>query len=315
MRLKYLILAFLCHNITIAQNYWGEITYPVYGSVMQGNTATSNTIDVTFQVQNRSTIDWRLTLLQFDWTAPGAFNLTYPSAFYDKALNDPTLGFVAKDVSGNISFSTIKGKLNGLAKKQYIMYLHVGNFNPFSAFFAGTPCVFGIGDVYFIAGQSNAAAYNVSARTLWEDPLNISNRRGLHDFSSTDDATVPFLPNTPTSGFEFSRTMNFNGRFDFWASVFDNTTLPLNSQLRIDYNLLSRRYNELSPPNGNWFGIPYGGKYERLRHGTDKVNDPMHIFPNGQASWYWASLGHKITKENGVPTLFFNVAVPGTSLI
>jgi NPCBM/NEW2 domain/Secretion system C-terminal sorting domain len=198
------------------------------------------------------------------------------------------------------------------------MYLHVGTFNPLAAFFAGTPTAFGIGDVYFIAGQSNAAGYNKSDKSLWENSTNIAERRGFFDYTGTNDETVPFLPNTPpnntaTSSVEFSRILTFNGRFDYWASIYNNPNLG--GQALIDYNILSRNYNELSPVNGNYFGLPHGGKYSRLSHGTDKVNDPVYIYPNGEASWYWTSLGHKITKEKGVPTLFFNTAVSSTSLI
>jgi hypothetical protein len=40
MRLIYLVVALLCHTISSAQTYWGEITYPIYGSVMQGTTVS-----------------------------------------------------------------------------------------------------------------------------------------------------------------------------------------------------------------------------------------------------------------------------------
>ena len=314
MRLMYLIVALLCFEIANAQTYWGEITYPIYGSVMQG-TSTSNSVDVCFQVRNQSSVDWRITLIAFDFVSANNYSLSYPSSYYNKALTDPSLQFAISNVSGNTSYSMVKGKLNGLPKKQYLLYLHVGNFSLFSLNFTDR-IAFGVGDVYFIAGQSNASGYNISAKSVWNDPNNITNRRGLHDFSSLDDSTVPIKLAGTNTGSLFTRSLNFNGRFDFWASIYDGGAVgEPDSPERLNHTNIGKKYNELSPENGNWFGLPYGGKYEQLRHGTDKLNDPVHIFPNGQASWYWSSLGQKIGSEKGVPTLFFNIAMPGTSLI
>lgn len=314
MRYLYLFLALLCYGEVFAQTYWGKITYPVYGSVMQGTTTNSNSIDVCFQVFN-PTVDWRITLLQYDLIPGGAttrYNVNIVPNYNMRPLNDPLLGFISTPVTNNSSYVYVTGKLNNLPKKQYVLFLHRGNdVLSFSDYIA-----LGVGDVYFIAGQSNAAGYNIFPKETWTNVENIRHRRGLHDGTNTDDLTIPFKPAHENKGDIMSRSLNFNGRFDFWASILESAGVQgVDPGSVIDINQKSREYNQLSPERGNWFGLPYGHKYERLRNGTDKLNDPVHIYPNGQASWYWALLGQKIGWENAVPTLFFNVAVPGTSLI
>lgn len=314
MRYLYLFLALLCYGQVFAQTYWGKITYPVYGSVMQGTTVNSNSIDVSFQIFNPS-VDWRITLWQYDLIpggTPTRYNVNGVPNYDMRPLNDPSLGFTFTPVANNSSYVYITGKLTNLPKKQYVLFLHRGNdVSSFSDYIA-----LGVGDVYFIAGQSNAAGYNVFSKSTWVNKDNIDNRRGLHDGTNTDDLTIPFKPVHENKGDIMSRSLNFNGRFDFWASILESLGMPdLNEDQVQEINQKSREYNQLSPEKGNWFGLPYGHKYERLRNGTDKLNDPVHIYPNGQASWYWALLGQKIGWENAVPTLFFNVAVPGTSLI
>jgi hypothetical protein len=297
MRFIYLLVALLSFQITWAQNRWGKITYPVYGSVMQGTSSSSNSIDVCFQVFNPS-LDWRITLFQFDLGGTESrYTVSVVGNYNRKALTDPSLGFSSSSVGNNTSYSHIRGKLNNLSKKQYVLLLHVGTDIIFSV---ADIIAIGVGDVYYIAGQSNAAGYNVFSKDTWATADNMEGRRGLFDFSNTDDSTLPMKPIHSNNGDMLTRSLDFNGRFDFWASVFDASykTPDISPAQITELNIKSRNYNKLSPMRGNWLGLPYGRKYSRLKNGSDKLTNPVHIFPNGQASWYWALLGQKIAWNN-----------------
>jgi hypothetical protein len=92
-----------------------------------------------------------------------------------------------------------------------------------------------------------------------------------------------------------ARTYNKDGKFEW----FDNRAFR----------------NTIRPVDGIWDGIPFKSKFGVLRNGTHKINDPVYIYPNGMASWYWAPFAHKIVQEKGTPVMMFNAAFPGSSVV
>jgi hypothetical protein len=117
---------------------------------------------------------------------------------------------------------------------------------------------FGIGDVYYVAGQSNASGYN--------DP-------------STDNP-VPYYS---------SGTVNEMARVYSYGEDNGANQKPITR------------------------GLPYKDRFNPFIHGSS--SDIIPIYPNGVASWSWSILGNRIANEKGIPTMFFNVAYPNTSLI
>jgi hypothetical protein len=123
---------------------------------------------------------------------------------------------------------------------------------------------FGIGDVYYVAGQSNASGYN--------DP-------------STDNP-VPYY----SSGAVNEMARVYSDENDSGALPFDPTKqAPITR------------------------GLPYQRAFRQFNHGSS--SNLMPIYPNGVASWCWSILGNRIANEKAIPTMFFNVAYPNTSLL
>ncbi|MGL4631980.1 MAG: NPCBM/NEW2 domain-containing protein, partial [Leadbetterella sp.] len=154
--------------------------------------------------------------------------------------------------------------------------------------FARHKVEFGVGDVYFIAGQSNAAGYGSGNYDLQNTAI-----------SDRDNTVSTILNNNNSSPM---------------ARVLDNKA---NEQM-INPNLNN-------PQKRVDFGIPYKVSFKEFKNGTvaDPVGnstDRVCIYPNGYNSWYWAPLAHKLANPNnshkysGTPTLWFNVASPSTAL-
>mgnify|MGYP001942325783 CR=1 FL=1 len=134
---------------------------------------------------------------------------------------------------------------------------------------------FGVGDVYFVAGQSNAAGY-VSA-------------------PADDDNTVPYF--TPSGGISpLVRGINSTGLSD----------VPGEEQQFADLS-------GFASPNGKLnLGIPNIG-FDHLVSGSNNTTNRKPIYPNGGASWCWPAFGN-LYAQNGIPTLIFNTAISGASI-
>lgn len=161
---------------------------------------------------------------------------------------------------------------------------------------------FGVGDVYFIAGQSNAAGFNYPNGTLG------SGNNFPTDFPKSSDpvvnrgdATIPYASGT-SSNFR-ARVYNLNGKYEWHAGWVTNVLEETNAARR----------------NASIDGIPYVGGFEEFINGTNKETNPVRIYPNGMASWNWAPLAHRLANNTDTglkrtPSLFFNVAYPGAAL-
>jgi hypothetical protein len=121
---------------------------------------------------------------------------------------------------------------------------------------------FGVGDVYYIAGQSNASGYFDSDQ---EDPT---------------DNVIPYYNDV---------TPNEMARVYSYAEDYGADQKPITK------------------------GLPYQKTFREFNHGSS--SDLVPMYPNGKASWCWSNLASKIANEKGIPTVFFNVAYPNTSLV
>ncbi|MCP9768288.1 T9SS C-terminal target domain-containing protein [Lacihabitans sp. LS3-19] len=292
---KFIVLsmALLCSFFSIAQtNLFGKITYPADGIVFQ-RTSSSNSVTVSIQVRQINS-NWKFRLYK-------GLGIPYSNTEIQTGVITSLPNLTSKS---NGDMYTYHAKFSGLSEGWYSLEIYYEP-NPGFKLFADY-VTFGIGDVYVIAGQSNASAYNFLNRPVGDGTVLTpefneikTNRRGMFDFSGSEDATVSFLENVNNFGPKITRTLNYNGRWD-WASSVTDVLNP---------------YNDLSPIDGNVLGLPYKKKFEYLRHGTNKFSEPIYIFPNGHASWYWAALGQKIASTNNTPTLFLNTAYHGSGLV
>jgi NPCBM/NEW2 domain/Secretion system C-terminal sorting domain len=252
----------------------GIITFPIHGTVFQRKTSGDQT--------------YNLAIAGSSYTNTGYFYRV------SKRNNDGTYTSV-NEWAGAVYQGTTSSVQCGAGYcflKQDFLYLSEGWYRldllknlsqaPVSS------VAFGVGDVYFVAGQSNASGYNHSQQgaALPSRP----------DFTNTDDLTIPHLiGGNSTYQNVMARVFNKDGKFEY-------------------FDVINTNRNSTKPVNGIYDGLPFASKFGLLKNGTDKVNNPGYIYPNGMASWYWAPLAHKIVENKKTPVLLFNAAFPGSSI-
>ncbi len=156
---------------------------------------------------------------------------------------------------------------------------------------------FGIGDVYLIAGQSNASGY-----TYEDDKTN-----------AVANIASPFQPdavNILNSAFETDRSYFLNNASNF-EKIKQDYGLPFN-------NFYKENYNEIILPFENTIGTPYYHKFDKLEpipttSSEAKINGSNNIYPNGQSSWAYGPMAyHLFNTGNTTPIMLFNAAIPGS---
>jgi hypothetical protein len=169
---------------------------------------------------------------------------------------------------------------------------------------------FGVGDVYFIAGQSNASGYNYPNPYFKFDFKNTFPKT----LENESDATIPFLTNTLWD--IKSRVYNFGSKWEFHGPQ----TWPYNPtrNAKLEFNCYDGLpYRKIGNPEPSISGNENKDSYEPFRNGTNRTTNPVRVFPNGMASWCWAPLGYRLATNNDnasiklTPNLFFNIAYPG----
>ncbi len=239
---------FFCLLLSIISELKAQyITYPVNGSVFQQNSSGKATVNFSFSELN-------------------SYNKT---VFYRIKKADGTI-VKNRVVLSSTTFSN-GGGLKGyratelLDKGWYtVEFYHEWQFC--FLFICGKPSnrmieskEFGVGDVYFVVGQSNASGFyelGIDEPTTFssQNSLNI----GGNGINHSDNPIV--------------RTFNVSG-------------------------------------NGATKGLPDANGFVNL------TKTQMPIYPNGISSWCWAPLGNEFANQNQTPTMFFNLAVPNTSLV
>jgi hypothetical protein len=254
------------------------ITFPTEGSVFQAN--SSGVYRITFSGQVKTT----LPLFYRIEKRNGADT-------WEVIVNDATLSPDFNGLSGGIGrgmFSTTYA--SDLSKGWYRLSIYVKKFMLGHNFrLLRHQVQFGVGDVYFIAGQSNAAGYggvNYKIQSL---------------IGGTDNAVSSVLDNSYSS--PMARIFNTDGNEQMVDPGLNNPQKIIN------------------------FAIPYKTGFSEFKNGikADPIDgsakgERIVIYPNGYNSWYWAPLAHKIANPNGshaysgTPTMWFNVASPSTAL-
>ncbi len=152
---------------------------------------------------------------------------------------------------------------------------------------------FGVGDVFILAGQSNASGYT------WPD-----------DAGSIPHNTTPQgLPNN----LDIPDAVNFlNSGFLTYRNEQnkpDNEKIQMPKGLPIGNNILSQDRDK----RHKFDAFEVTPTLETPATHPDQAKNEVNIYPNGQASWTWAPMAYKMYQNgNQVPMMFFNAAWPGS---
>jgi NPCBM/NEW2 domain/Secretion system C-terminal sorting domain/Carbohydrate esterase, sialic acid-specific acetylesterase len=141
---------------------------------------------------------------------------------------------------------------------------------------------FGVGDVYVIAGQSNARGFEES-----DDKNLIPQYNGNLTGGIPDGVNVINVYSQSFNGVSYST---------------DNNNLPIDEDQKANGGLpLNQKYSKIAITNTN----------------PTKPDRPFPIYPMGPASWCYAPLGYNLlygANASNVPVSFLNAATGGTSL-
>lgn len=166
---------------------------------------------------------------------------------------------------------------------------------------------FAVGDVYYIGGQSNAAGYGGRDMTGFGGN-NYAQVSGFDDALSTTGAT------------EYSPMIRVYSNREHENNASGDFTSP---QKEVILGIPYKSYSFLKDPNNSQIGsISVNEGFNIFKNGKTENTDAnrVAIYPNGYNSWCWAPLGYKLatiggTKYTGTPTLWFNAAASGTSMV
>jgi hypothetical protein len=256
------------------------ITYPTEGSVFQAN--SSGVFQVTFggQVKNSNPMFYRIEKRN------GANS-------WQVIVNDASLSTNFSVLTGGIGrgvFSTTHN--SNLSKGWYRISIYRKWNNWFGLNTVRSikhQVQFGVGDVYFIAGQSNSSGYGGS-------------NYHVQSVSGGSDNTVSSIMNNANHS-PMARVLNIRNNEQMIEPALNNPQRIIN------------------------YSIPYKTGFSEFKNGTlanptkdSESSERVVIYPNGYNSWYWGPLAHKIANPtgshiySGTPTMWFNVGSPSTAL-
>ena len=252
-------MLFLCLNQRI-QAQKDKITYPINGAVYQQNNGSQN-INIAGQLTSNGTFKYRIDKKTTE-------NGTWSEVNKDQSLS--ITNWASSGIRGGFYSNPIS-----LTKAWYRIRLYKTiTILGFTLRKKSVDRVeFGIGDVYYIAGQSNAAGYLTSG-------------------TIPDDNNVPYHNIGSNS---FSRKLDL-----ITNSSNGNNNLDLNYSNSLNYGLPLRSSTD------------YPAKFSKLENGNSTNKEG--IYPSGGASWCWPKVG-KTLGDQGTPTMFFNTANPGSSVL
>jgi len=139
-----------------------------------------------------------------------------------------------------------------------------------------TSIVFGVGDVYFVAGQSNASGFDESGD-------NVVN---------------------------YSQTYPSTEQYDCVSNIFSPLSEDGVPNSYGDINILGLPFNPR--PNPSSALLPSNPVLNNSKNGS--ITNPQYIYPNGRGSWYWTQFAYRMAKDKSTPTMIFNVATPDKSM-
>jgi hypothetical protein len=296
---RYIILfvSLLCINNTLfAQD--DRINFPVNGTIFQRD--QNDEVVVRFGGQVKRSKTWYFSIKKCtDNSCNQSINADQRTITMGTATPEGGKLFFVNQSSG----ADLK-----LPKGFYRLTLFYRN-----AFNRKVPCDtkdFGVGDVYFIGGQSNAAGFGGSAMTGF----------GGTDYNATqnNDDCISTTGSTDFSPLVrvYSNKQHENN-LSTTAPAFSNP--QKNAKYGMPYNIVSF---DTSPSNNT--KITANSEFAIFKNGSSTNPDQNRVpmYPNGYNSWCWAPLGYKfatnngtVNKFSGTPTIWFNAAASGTSMV
>jgi hypothetical protein len=294
------------NNQIYTNNGYGlaSFTYPFDGSVIQREADNNRKISLAGMI-DKSLIDngfsnFRITLMSLD---PVSGNPNYTTNYIFNISFDGEYNKIA----GNIATFN---EVHDIYQGWYTMQLH-GTKGGVSSSLATIK--FGVGDVFIIAGQSNARG--ATNRTYqWEHPAGSS----IY-FPLTDNVTSYYYQGTSTKpeGIRvlqatrptFAGEQNVMGWFSYATNILQriklSNGLPLfRSYQRMDYKTEAFRYNQ---------GTFEDGTLDPSKQ-ISFDNYEQIIYPFGGASWAWMPFAKMWINSQGVPVGFYNFAINDSSI-
>jgi hypothetical protein len=258
------------------------ITYPTEGSVFQANSFGVFQIAFGGQVKNTNPMFYRIEKRN------GANS-------WQVIVNDASLSTNFSVLTGGIGRGLFSTTYNSnLSKGWYRLSIYRKWNNWFGLNTVRSikhQVQFGVGDIYFIAGQSNASGW------YWNDTFS-----GLDNAISTTGESDKSSP--------MSRTITYQN---------DNTGQGQNEGVLLPITKGIPYNNSQSDLSINFSEL----KISPIAASASAQNgNRINIYPNGYDSWAYGPLGYKMAtneidggdKYAGTPSLWFNAAVGGTSI-
>jgi Carbohydrate esterase, sialic acid-specific acetylesterase len=252
-----------------------RITWPLNRTVLQMDASNQATINIAGQHVTNDLYPGFLKVRQLQ------YKIVKLNGKDGKDISDYTngyLNFASADIKNDISSKDLRTYLKtiSLPKGWYRLQVRIRK-----SLFGGyetlqkQDILFGVGDVYLIAGQSNAAGYSDAVY----DPGVIQNANNYEERNAISAIT--------------SRKVLESNEIPIKIEG-----LPINSAIK----------------DANGITIGYSQKgFSRLEKTMSGAFTP--IYPRGKGSWCWGPLGSKLVESHpDTPILFFNAAEANTSL-
>ncbi len=276
-----------------------QLTYPINNSVFQQNTSGNANISFAGQILKGTYYmpsqlnNFAIKIQQYDY-ATGAWTLNN-SYVYNIALencgncsNDPTIDPKTFYLNGNNITTLAKGWYRAAIGYTTNLNSTCGTTTKFVPLTAWS--TFGVGDVYFVAGQSNASGF-------------------IRDY---DNTLIPFEASSANT------------------NTIPNGSLPANALADSDIpeGSIIYRINKARGAEGNTppQGLPLYSEeqpqnnikgFRKFISGKSGELNVMSIAPNGVDSWSWCRFSREMVNDASkkYPVLTFNTAIPNTSIV
>jgi|GEM_PF-1187117 len=321
MKLNITVFVFLFNLVSYCQSFsqTNRINFPVNGSILQRKTNGSNLVaTLRFGGQVAKNGNYYFSIVKKTGeSSTSDIGYNYKSLPLGSATPDGGyLFFVNKADGSDIVLATGWYKLTLYFETTLPVWFH----NPRNGSSGGSVKLeassieFGVGDVYFIGGQSNAAGFGGSGMTGFG---------GYNWYKTTADDNV--VSTTGSTSFSPLVRVYENRQHENNETDLDQSLTPLRGPGFTQPQKIAKNgipYVSVDVENlgftKNYFSIFKNGGVSN----PDGERVPM--YPNGYNSWCWAPLGYKFAtngtdleanKYQGVPTIWFNSAASGTSMV
>lgn len=266
-------------NSVFQQSEYGNFNNVTFrGQILKGTYYTPaqlNNLAVKIQSYNYSSQTWTAGNIQ-------SLVIENCTGCSNDPLQDPKIFYVADNINISLSSGWYRAAVG------YTTQLKFDNCNTFTTFIPLTNwSTFGVGDVYFVAGQSNASGFT----RLYDTTLLPFETQNQNIPNSNSDNLPPHL-------------------------IQDNEVPEGSIIYRIKQNRGTENY---TPPKGLPLlpQVPLSNDYNGLRKfisGKSGAENVMSIAPNGIDSWSWCRFSKELVTDKKYPVLTFNTAQPNSSI-